>query len=497
MKKNIIKAMISCCALSIFSYNIKPNLPKNSKIGSCIKYNKNNNEKIYGDEFESGSAIYNGSSSEYFEINENGAYLDIKNDIKTNSYDNLNTYAITPDQNENNNSFETASVIFDVTSREIGGYGLYIGWWANIHDKNDLDYYSYDVFMDGEITIKLSNIPNGCDYDLEFYRMSNSLTSSCNDSELVSSSKQTGNTDDEIIINVIPGTYYALVKSYNGASEESYHIEFTLIDGRSYDKGHYNISEHKKNGDKAALWVSDYTPCSAELNFSDVTNTNIEISNYSKYPMIKHLSNKYDSSKDIVYRCLFVWDVQIRRFIRDYCNIIWQYLNDTYKNGDPYLNDLIVSLNASSMAMSVSSLVIGIVPYTAIASAIISAFAIYCSFSAMDKDSKNASFRGKVSEIKDYLLAIIHEMNIGDNVEESDEVIVIKTCYRFEEKTEGSLWWKKTKHYIDCSQKYRSNNLSSYIYEKDTIDFYLEGSPINGSIIGISSQDDLKGAIKK
>lgn len=504
MKKIILMTLVfSFCTFQICSQSSKRYPKKDEHITVDRRLKKNYKEKKYGDEYEHGSSIRSGISSEYYEIRHDGNYFDIKDDIEicndriANVWNsNISTYSLNPDQNENNNSFEKASVVYDVTSRDIGCYGLYIGWWANIHDNNDLDYYSYDVFMNGEMTIDLSNIPEGCDYDLDFYRMGNSLTSTCNDAELVASSSFGGNSDEQIKINVTPGTYYAKVKSYRGMSEESYHIEFTLLDSRTYEEGHYSISEHKKKGDVAALWISDFRPCSVQLNFMGVKNTNVEIKNYSKYPMINHLANKYGSDKDIEYRCLYVWDKNTRIFIRDYCNIIWEYLDKTYTNGDPELNDLIVELNTTSMALSVAGLVIGLIPGGTLVGAALSVFAIVNSWCAMDGDAKNVAFRGKVSDIKNYLLAIVHEMNISESTNDSNEVVVMRTCYRFEKKKEGILWWESTRHFIDCSQKYRPSQISDYIYDNDVIDFYHKGSPINGSIVGISSKTQLEGVIK-
>lgn len=212
----------SVCNNNISTFNL---VSKNS-----IKHlnNIDRSNYSYEDEFETKN-IANGINSECYFIDQDGTYTDCKDSISEETTILINGDEImltsSMDANENNNSFSSASTVYSVSSNSIGFYGLYISWWASIHEASDIDYYAYDVIMNGTLKVDVSNIPSGCDYDLKIYRMGNSLSSSCDDAELVASSTHGSNNSESISITVTPGTYYAKVYSYN-SSYDSEVIDF-------------------------------------------------------------------------------------------------------------------------------------------------------------------------------------------------------------------------------------------------------------------------------
>lgn len=114
------------------------------------------------DEYENGTSIVDGTESSFLSYDEFGNVADIKNKIKDNQSVQSSQLSIkkanrvlkansAKDSNEDNNSFYTASTVYTVTANTIGGYGLWISWWASIHEAKDVDYYAYDVYINGSI----------------------------------------------------------------------------------------------------------------------------------------------------------------------------------------------------------------------------------------------------------------------------------------------------------------------------------------------------------
>lgn len=476
----------SVCNNNISTFNL---VSKNS-----IKHlnNIDRSNYSYEDEFETKN-IANGINSECYFIDQDGTYTDCKDSIseETTILSNGDEIMLTSsmDANENNNSFSSASTVYSVSSNSIGFYGLYISWWASIHEASDIDYYAYDVIMNGTLKVDVSNIPSGCDYDLKIYRMGNSLSSFCDDAELVASSTHGSNNSERISITVTPGTYYAKVYPYNSSydSENYYHIEFTITDGRSYSEGHYNISSHKSNGDLAAIWKSDFDPCSQTITYANVEGAKVQFNNYDNYPMIRHLADTYDESKDIDYVCLYVWDLDLRKAIYYIASELYDLITNQYANGNQTLNNITIYANGTAIILSVAGLIVGSVP---VVGTIIGVSSLVASIASLIFDSLNSSFNATVNEIENYFIALKQAMEVGRGTSDS-EIVMMRIRYRF---THDNFLWFVTSRYIDMHQIYR--NTDSYLYDSEVIDFYHEGSPINGSITGIRNADDLEDVLK-
>lgn len=444
------------------------------------------------DEFETKN-IANRINSECYFIDQDGTYTDCKESIREEttilSNDDEIMLASSVDSNENNNTFSNASTVYSVASNSIGFYGLYIGWWASIHQASDIDYYAYDVIMNGTLKVDVSNIPSGCDYDLKIYRMGNSLSSSCDDAEQIASSAHSSNNSESISIMVTPGTYYAKVYPYNSSydSENYYHIEFTITDGRSYSDGHYNISSHKSNGDLAAIWKSDFDPCSQTIAYANVDGAKVQFNNYDNYPMIRHLADTYDESKDIDYVCLYVWNLDLRKAIYYIASELYDLITNQYADGNQTLNNVAIYANGTAIILSVAGVIIGSVP---VVGTIIGVSSLVASIAGIIFDSLNSSFKATINENENYFIALKQAMEVGTGTSNS-EIVMMRIRYRF---THDNFLWFVTSRYIDMHQIYR--NTDSYLYDSGVIDFYHEGSPINGSITGIGNADDLEDVLK-
>lgn len=86
-----------------------------------------------------------------------------------------------------------------------------------ISTASDEDYYRFDVSTLGPITVDLTNIPPGTDYDIELYG---------NNQAQVSGSWYGSNDDEQIVFQPIQtGRYYIRVYSYSGSSQShAYHL---------------------------------------------------------------------------------------------------------------------------------------------------------------------------------------------------------------------------------------------------------------------------------
>lgn len=73
---------------------------------------------------------------------------------------------------------------------------------ANLHRKEDVDYYQFSVKKASTIVVKLTDIPETMDLDIQLFD---------GNSKQVASSEKTKNKDEEIVYNGDPGTYYIKV----------------------------------------------------------------------------------------------------------------------------------------------------------------------------------------------------------------------------------------------------------------------------------------------
>jgi len=88
----------------------------------------------------------------------------------------------------------------------------------NIHNQDDVDVIGFPVYIRTKCEIRLFNIPENCDYDLELY-------SADDTSNYIAKSANCENYDELITKILEPGFYFAKVHSYRGYSNQPYGIK--------------------------------------------------------------------------------------------------------------------------------------------------------------------------------------------------------------------------------------------------------------------------------
>lgn len=140
------------------------------------------------------------------------------------SYDASNYYRVraknyptetSGDSYEPNNSFSTATSIANNATLTT----------PTIHDDSDVDFYRVVLPSAASISITLSNIPSGCDYDLFLY---SSSQVECESSE------NGGNAVESLTYSATAGTYYIKISSYNGSGSTSYRLSVSTGTSGTY-----------------------------------------------------------------------------------------------------------------------------------------------------------------------------------------------------------------------------------------------------------------------
>ena len=429
------------------------------------------------DEYEFNHDVMTCNGSYYYTRDEKGRWIDIKEHEKT-------SLAVTKDNYEDNNSFSKAAVALDATIYKKSFSNIYTVLDGSIHSKNDVDFYSYDAWGNGKLEVTLKDIPEECDYDIELYRMGNALNSSCDSSESVGSSKHISNQDEKISIDVIPGTYFLKVFSYKGFDEKnSYQLSFSFEDSEEEGKGKFDINEAKEKGEIAALWKSDFMPCSQNITNHSLEKSSIKYSNYNNYPLITHLADNYGKDEDIDYMCLYVWDNNVKKLIRYFATKMLDILNTKYKDGNPTLSDITWYFNEMSFYLSVAGTIMGVFPFdvTQILGLTLSALSVKFTRIANFFECINTKFKATASELRFYFTSL----NIA--MENTTDTVMMKIRYRFTKD-----WLSR---YIDVHQTYRSTDVT--VYNDDIVTSYEHiGSSMSGKVYGIATMDELAELLK-
>ncbi|TYQ15501.1 UNVERIFIED_CONTAM: RHS repeat-associated protein [Acetivibrio alkalicellulosi] len=121
-----------------------------------------------------------------------------------------------PDMLEPNDCMGTATVITHDSPH-----------YATIHVNTDDDWYVFNTNRTGKLHVSLTNIPTGCDYDLQVYKDGIYLGGSF-----------AGSNNDENFIRLVenPGVYHIRVYSYSGSNPNShYQIRVGVYTPDSYE----------------------------------------------------------------------------------------------------------------------------------------------------------------------------------------------------------------------------------------------------------------------
>jgi pimeloyl-ACP methyl ester carboxylesterase len=91
---------------------------------------------------------------------------------------------------------------------------------ANLHQLDDVDFYSVSVKLSSTIRAALSDIPEGMDLDLYLYNQEN---------KLVARSDKARNADELIVYNGEPGTYFVKVSASRSSALKPHAYKLTIL----------------------------------------------------------------------------------------------------------------------------------------------------------------------------------------------------------------------------------------------------------------------------
>lgn len=456
------------------------------------------------DRYETRSPL-NDSEAEIFDIYEDGR----REKVNGMSVPGIVTYSSTDDKYENNDTFENATVVYKVNnsigmventsslsgtiSQKTNGWGP---WKKTYIDK---DFYCYDVVVTGTLEVTLTNIPSGCDYDLRLYRLSNDLNTSYEElsfDSFLSVSNKGGNSDEHLLLNVTPGTFYASVYAFQDATwdnDHSYTLTFEQVEDDSGVNRFYNITEGRKKGDLCAIWTSGYKPLGITPTTLSDSNAQVDFDNYNKYPFIHNFYDAYHD-QDITYQKIYVWDLTLRiaiyTVLNEILNSVQEY--DAWKDEKQQKFNAISSkagleLSIAGFKISILAEVLTGVVATALgaiglgvaALSLVVSLASFISCLVM-----TSPFDIKKSQLREYLINAKAALEVGHGT--SDQEVVVLT-YRYH-------FGKNGKHFIDYSPVYKANE--SNLYNSTFIDKSDDGSRFTGTIVGMSDYDEIMGYIK-
>ena len=410
------------------------------------------------------------------------------------------------DQKENNDSFAQASAIYKAGTDAGGVYWHSVTVRATISQKTegwlwkknyiDKDFYSFDMVSVGTLTIDLTEIPSKCDYDLRVYKLSNTASTSYeeidfnNPNDIYTQSKSGGVGQNEHIQikDATPGTFYIVVYSYQDNyfdNDNPYKLVVQEQVNTQRSNTLYSISRGRSSGQKFALWKSDYDPLGIDAFSNTNENARIAFSNYDKFPMIRHLSDKYTNGVNCNYLVMYVWDLDTRRYLYSYFNAILQSLNGKFFDG--YGNEINfdenkeetfdIVYNSVGVAVSVASVVGCVFPVVGwVASAISLPMSIY----SLVKSCTKNHFVVTKRQFRDYLINIVSALEVGTG-SNNNEVVMVKFQYR--SYVENGIRYLDWSPILDLSNGNR--------YNEDIINWQIDGSGMDGTVRGITNKTDI------
>lgn len=461
-----------------------------NKIDTGIKQNINmeNVDQTAMDEFENRELLA-GYQSKIEYSNENGSYI-VKeyNEVE-------NEYLVTPidDIYEDNDEFSDATCIraakgthyYSMRTSASGTISQKMNFWGKKYI--DTDFYYIDVILTGRIEIELKNIPSGCDYDLSLYRQANTTGSSYDSIECIKVSNKSSNSDESIVMNVVAGTYYIHVYSYNDNTwnnNEYYNLSIYVTENQEYEDMIYNISLGRQSGDLGALWVSDFAPMGITPSGFSNNSTRTYYDCYDSYPIIRNLASNY-KDQDLTYAVVYIWDLEVRTAIYNIAKEVLDYIDgyDEWQEGKNQTVSMVFT--STSLALSIGSLATVEFPPVSLGLSI-GSLAVSVVGTIVDYFLPSAWDVNKIN-FREYLINLKAAMEVGTGTS-NQEVVMMKIKYHFSDEFK-----LVTKRYIDYAPKYENTN---NLYNEVEIKAHITGEPIMGKVTGFSSIEDIEGLIK-
>lgn len=405
---------------------------------------------------------------------------------------------------ENNNSITSATKIspsYDGKSKP-SSYSKFIyatlhrneRLWGLIKREIDEDYYRFDVYGKANVSIKLYNIPNDCDYDIELYEHDNVKYCEEGDATKKDRSFNAGQSEERITWTLFPGVYYVRVLSYKGFNAQE---KYTLSVNVSYKTEDVSIPELKYNkGVGAAIWISDFDPFGMQafesISASEVGYFSADTITAYKigYPLFGYLQ----SDDPIEHATLYIWNKELRQALY---KIVLQMIKITENEISDRENirfifdttEEIIDGNTTiiSMLLTIASAINTTLSFT-------EASLITTIAPGILKAVFNSFFPSKlIAEKQNYLhyleilaVALKCNQNTSDN-----EVIRISSKYSITNKSAPGLVFMS--YAIDFTPVVEH----SYLYSDDTLYAFHESGKFNGTIYPLKSEDDIDRARNK
>ena len=449
----------------------------------------------------------------YFDERGNKIELDCTSDQFTSGTP-IRSYA---DPREDNDTFQDASCMSPVGLWEAGVYqhSAWLdatitlkssGWWFWETSWLDVDYFIFDACCVGTMSAQLTNVPSGKDYDLRVWKMwdgPNVSTSDLSFNQPLAQSATSGNANETISIPVTPGTYFFCVYPKNKDTnlnnydaDNPYHLYVEETVDTTRPNSSYSISQGKQNGDKAAIWVSDYKP----LGYTPVTlsddQARVQINNYDTYPYIRHLADKYNGQTAINYAVLYAWDITLRACISELASELYDliYEKSTWQANEA--RQASIDFNNGSFAVAITGFTLSYISLAAatgpvgiaLAAAGYAASAIGVALAQAGcilAYQTQPTFTTTKTDLLNYLVSVKHTFEVGQGSSEN-ETKIMRFRYRFD-NTSG--------HYLDWSPFYKSTDYN--FYNSNSITWQIDDSGIDGTVCGIQSLSDVQSLLNE
>lgn len=454
------------------------------------------------DDFETSN--YAEQSRDYYSVSEDSNGNVVSETSNTNQ-ESISMVAFN-DQKENNDSFAEASAIYKAGTDVNGVYWHSVTVHATISQKSegwlwkkyyiDKDFYSFDMVSVGTLTIDLTQVPSNCDYDLRVYKLSNTKSTSYeeldfnNPSHIYAQSKTGGVGQNEHIqiTNATPGTFYIVVYSYQDNyfdNDNPYKLVVQEQVNTQRADTFYTISSGRSSGQKFALWKSDYNPLGVSPVSSTDEEARLHFLNYDKYPMIRHLSDKYTNGTNCNYAVMYVWDLEIKRYLHSFYSAILQSLNSQFF--DNYGNEINLAENEKKefeIQYRKAGIVVAVGKAVGLVAPPIGWFftgvGIFLSVYALLQTYTQNRILITKRQFRDYLINIVSALEVGAG-SSNEEVVMVKFQYRSYVENRG--------RYLDWSPMLDLSN--GNLYNKDTINWQIDGSGMDGTVKGFATHSDI------
>ena len=421
----------------------------------------------------------------------------------------VRTVEATKDQYEDNNSIGTATIISPnyIGKNQTSNYSTIINgtihrnewFWGLIKKEVDEDYYCFIVYGKALVTINLSNIPSGCDYDLELYSHDNTKYAEEEQVTFVKRSNNRGTNDENITTSILPGVYYIRINSYDNSFDAQ--SEYCLSLNVDYNYEDVSISKLRYcKGVEAALWVSDYDPFNIKA-FTSHTKDPVGIvtssADYSTNKFGNPLFQYINDNTEIKHASLYIWDLNLRRALYEIINISIDELQAEILDNKKYKLGIDITSEIVNGISTITSVVLMFVPDDISKTkkikldilgfvTTISPSLLECIFNVIMPESLIETKSNYLNYLN--VLAAALECNDATN---DQEVIKIDSNYKI--VTEKVVGIEQTNYYVDFSPSVQSN----YLYNSDIISSFQSGAKFNGTIYPLKNLNDIDSARDK